>query len=522
MTHIQVASTGPAEAELDLLALLLFEGDAPDDGVDKALGGRVARAARLGDFKGKLKQTTLVYGDEGKGGATRVLLVGLGPRKGASLERVRRATGAAVGEARRLDARTLGVLGPAKLERGLDPISIAAASAEAAVLADYAFERHKTKSAQAAEPAGKKVKAKRTKATKAEAPKAKPPLRVELFAPAAAADEVANAVAIAEATNLSRDIANEPGNVVTPTVLGQQALAAGKKAGLKVKVLGPAEVKAEGMNALAAVAQGSHEPCSFIVMEHAPPKGKAAKGTVVLVGKGLTFDSGGISIKPADKMWEMKFDKCGGTAVIGAMIAVARLGLPLHVVGLVPSTENMPGGGAIKPGDVVRAANGKSIEILNTDAEGRLILADALSYAARYEPAVVIDIATLTGAVVVALGDIRAAVMGNDQPLEDALRAAGDATGELLWPLPMDDAYGEHVKGEVADVKNLGKGRDAGSIAGGWFLKHFVPEGAAWAHLDIAGTAWASSDPGKGYIGKGATGYGVRLLVELLRQRAKG
>jgi leucyl aminopeptidase len=204
------------------------------------------------------------------------------------------------------------------------------------------------------------------------------------------------------------------------------------------------------------------------------------------------------------------------------MAAVARTKLPLHVVGLVPATENMPGGGAVKPGDVVRAMNGKTIEVLNTDAEGRLILADALAYSARFEPEVVIDMATLTGAVVVALGDVRAAIMGNDDALSDALRKAGDVTGELLWPLPMDDAYGEHVKGDVADVKNLGKGRDAGSIAGGQFLKHFVPEGAAWAHLDIAGTAWGNGDSPRGYVGKGATGFGVRLVYEYLRARAEG
>lgn len=499
VTRVQLQSAEPSQQKVDILAVLLFEGDKPESALDEAAGGKAARAVRLGDFKGKLRQTALFYGEDAK--AARVLLVGLGPRKGANAERVRRAVGTAVGEARRLEVKRLGVVLPATLPAGLHQAELAAAASEAAVLADYAFDRHKTQS-------GEKLKA-------------KPELTVEVYAGKDAQAAVDRAVTVAEATNLARDLGNEPSNRVTPTVLANAARDAGRAAGFKVKVMDPEEIRRLNMNALLAVAQGSHEPARFIQMEHAP-KGKTKGGTVVIVGKGITFDTGGISIKPADKMWEMKFDKAGACAVIGLMSAVARTKLPLRVIGLTPATENMPGGGAVKPGDVVRAANGKTIEILNTDAEGRLVLADALAYSARFKPDVVIDMATLTGAVLVALGDVRAAVMGNDEGLSDALRAAGEVTGELLWPLPMDEAYGEHVKGEVADVKNLGKGRDAGSIAGGWFLKHFVPDGAAWAHLDIAGTAWASSDPGKGYLGKGATGYGVRLVYEYLRARCEG
>ncbi|MBX3467117.1 MAG: leucyl aminopeptidase [Planctomycetes bacterium] len=502
MTRVQLKANDPAQEKLDLLAVLAFEGDKPEAAIDELTGGKAARAVRLGDFKGKARQTALFYGEDGK--VARVLLVGLGPRKGATVERVRRAAGAAAGEARRLEVRRLGLALPATLPAGLHQAEVAAAAAEAAVLADYAYDRFKGQ-------AGGEPK------------KPRPELAVEVFAGKDAQAAVDRAVAVAQGANLARDLANGPANHMTPTLLASAAREAGRTHGFKVKVLDPDEMKRLGMGALLAVAQGSHEPARFIHMEHAP-KGKAKPkgGTVVVVGKGITFDTGGISIKPADKMWEMKFDKAGGCAVVGLMAALASAGLPARVIGLVPATENMPGGAAVKPGDVVRALNGKSIEILNTDAEGRLILADALAYAARFKPDVVIDMATLTGAVLVALGDVRAAVLSTDDALADALRAAGDATGELLWPLPMDDAYGEHVKGEVADVKNLGKGREAGTIAGAWFLRHFVPEGAAWAHLDIAGTAWASGDPGKGYLGKGASGFGVRLLFEYLRARCEG
>ena len=497
MTKVVIEAGSPAEARVDLLGLLLCEGEKPGPLVEEVSSGQAGRVMALGDFKGKPRQRTLLY-PQGRGGPVRVLLVGLGPRAKVDREGLRRAVGALVQEARRLKAGKLGILPPQKALPRVATDELLGAAAEAAVMADYGFDHHKSKSNDE-RPAGR--------------------LQVSLFAHRAHADAVKQAVAVAEAVNLARDLANEPGNIATPRFMAEFARKVGRTHGFKVKVIEPAEMRRLGMRALLGVAQGSEEPPRFLVLEHTP---RGARGKpVVLVGKGLTFDSGGISIKPADKMWEMKFDKCGGCAVIGAVTAAARTKLPVRVIGLVPCTENMPGGRAQRPGDVVRAMNGKSIEVLNTDAEGRLILADALSYAARYEPEVVVDVATLTGSVVIALGAERAAVMANDDGLREALERAGEATGELLWPLPLDDAYGEHVKGEVADVKNLGKGREAGSVAGGWFLRHFAPEGAKWAHLDIAGTAWASSDPGKGYLGKGATGYGVRLLYELLRERAE-
>lgn len=496
MAAVILKTTSPRTEKLDLLVLLLHGGERAPEWVDKACGGAAARAHRLGDFKGSLRQIALLYG-EAKSKAARYLLVGLGPRKTSNAEGLRRAVGRAIDEARRLESKKIGLVLGGNPPRALKGDAFAGAAAEAAVLADYEFSRHK----------GKDGASKRGK------------LSVAVFAERSARHAIDRATIVAEATNLARDLANAPGNYGTPSALAAAAQKAGRSAGFKVKVLQKAEMQKLGMGGLLGVARGSNEPPRFIQMDY-KPKGSKKTELICLVGKGLTFDSGGISLKPADKMWEMKFDKCGGCAVIGAMMAVARAKLPIRVVGLVPSTENMPGGSANKPGDVLTAMNGKTIEVLNTDAEGRLILADALAYSERFEPDAIVDFATLTGSVVVALGDVRAGLMSTHEDLSQALSRAGEATGERVWPLPMDDAYGEHVKSEVADVKNLGKGREAGSIAGGWFLRNFVPEGAPWAHLDIAGTAWNSSDPKSGYIGAGATGFGVRLAFEFLRARS--
>jgi leucyl aminopeptidase len=501
-TQVSLKSTDPLGERLDALLVLLHEKERPTAEVDAASGGAAARAIKLGDFTGEREQVTVLYG---VAKPARIALVGVGPRKTADAEALRRGVGAAVRWARKRSLKKVGVLCPARPAGKLTAGAAAAAATEGAMLAGYTFERHKSE-----EGAGGKRRAKRTAN-----------LQVIVFGERAIRPAVDQAVAVSDGANLARDLGNAPGNFGTPRALADAARKAGRAAGFKVKVLEPAAMKKLNMGGLLGVAKGSTEPPRFIEMDYSP-KGKRAGGTVVLVGTGLPFDAGGISIKPADKMWEMKFDKCGGCAVIGAMQAVAAAKLPIRVVGLVPSTENMPSGSANKPGDILQAANGKTIEVLNTDAEGRLILADALAYSARFKPDLIVDLATLTGSVMVALGDVRAAVMGTDEKLARALQDAGDAAGERLWPLPMDDDYGDQVKGEVGDVKNLGKGRLAGSIAGGWFLRNFVPEGVPWAHLDIAGTAWNSSDPGKGYIGAGATGFGVRLLFEFLRARAGG
>ena len=319
---------------------------------------------------------------------------------------------------------------------------------------------------------------------------------------------------IARADTLARNLGNQPGNVATPSYLADTARRVAAERGLACTILGPAELDAEGMRTLLAVSAGSDEEPRLIVLEHRG--GAEGEKPLVLIGKGLTFDAGGISIKPAQGMEDMKFDMCGGAAVIAAMQAIAELGVPLNVIGIVPSSENLLGGAAMKPGDIVRTHLGKTVEIVNTDAEGRLILADALSYARRFDPAAVVDCATLTGACVVALGHQASGLMGSDEALVEELRAAGERVGQRCWPLPMYDEYREQIRSDYADIKNSG-GRPAGEITAGWFLREFAGD-FPWAHLDIAGTAYG--DGKLPYQVKGSTGAPMRLLVEWVRSRA--
>jgi len=325
------------------------------------------------------------------------------------------------------------------------------------------------------------------------------------------------AEAIARGVALARDLANGPGNDVTPTRLAEAAEAIGERTGVNVTVLGPEELKAQGFGGILGVSQGSAQPPRFIIMEH----GAALNGvpTVCLVGKGITFDTGGISLKPAEKMDDMKMDMGGAAAVLGAMQAVGELKLPLHVLGLVSSAENMPSGTAYKPGDILKTLSGKTIEVLNTDAEGRIVLADALFYAQRYQPDGIIDLATLTGAITVALGSHATGIMGNDDGLAERVVRAGEATGERAWRLPLWEPYKEMVKSDIADIRNTGGSRLGGAITAAAFLAHFVGE-YPWVHMDIAGTAWTDAKP-KSYTPKGATGVGVRLLVHALRTWAE-
>jgi leucyl aminopeptidase len=317
--------------------------------------------------------------------------------------------------------------------------------------------------------------------------------------------------AIGAGQTLARGIQVLPGNVCTPTYVARTAEEIAARHGFGVIVLDKAAIVREKLGALLAVAQGSAEEPRFIALEYQG----AAGAPVVLVGKGVTFDTGGISIKPAQNMEDMKYDMSGAAAVLGTFETLGRLRPKVHVVGLIPSTENMPSGTAVKPGDVITSASGKTIEVINTDAEGRLILCDALTYAKRYQPACVLDIATLTGAIVVALGHTATGVMGTDDGLTEEVRAAGERAGERVWPLPLWDEYRELMKSDIADIKNAG-GRPAGSISAGWFLREFV-DGFPWAHLDIAGTAYTDREEATRV--KGPTGLGVRLFSEFVLAR---
>ncbi|NTU80980.1 MAG: leucyl aminopeptidase, partial [Chloroflexales bacterium] len=323
---------------------------------------------------------------------------------------------------------------------------------------------------------------------------------------------LATGQAIARGVLFARDLTNGPGALVTPAALGDEAVALGQRLGLAVTVLDKAQLGEQGFGGILTVGQGSANEPRFIVMEYGTAG--AGKPTICLVGKGLTFDSGGLSLKPADAMETMKSDMGGAAAVFGAMQAVAELKLPLHVVGLVPAAENMPSGTAYRPGDIVTTLSGKTIEVLNTDAEGRIILADGLFYAQRYRPAAIVELSTLTGAIIIALGPHAIGMMGTSQQLADRLSSAGEASAERVWQLPIWDEYHEMVKSEIADLKNLG-GRPAGSITAAAFLTAFVGD-YPFVHLDLAATAWADR-PAKPYASAGGTGAGVRLLSEFLK-----
>jgi leucyl aminopeptidase len=423
--------------------------------------------------------------------ASRLCLVGLGKRERKSEEALRVAAAAVT--------RSVG-RGP-RLAFSLDGVGIPVERAAEAVttgrlLAAYRFDRFKS-----AETRNKDAKEG----------------DLVIVAAREKAAEARQGVAIGRAVSLgartARDLGNLPGNHGTPRILAREARAMARRSGLRCQVLDEKKMAELGMGSLLSVALGSDEPPRLIILEHRPRPGLP---TVCVVGKGLTFDSGGISIKPSADMDKMRYDKCGGCATIGILEAVASLGLEVNVVGIVPSSENLPSGSANKPGDVVTAMNGTTIEILNTDAEGRLILADALCYAQRYKPELILDMATLTGAVLIGLGQHMAGMMGTDEDAMADLRKSGLETHERVWQLPLDADYAEMIKGSTTDIKNLG-GRYAGTITAAEFLRHFVGD-VPWVHLDIAGVAW--DDPKRNYNKDcGATGYAVRLVCRFLQQR---
>ncbi|MBI3004954.1 MAG: leucyl aminopeptidase [Ignavibacteriales bacterium] len=449
---------------------------------------RISPALEAGDFAGKKKDSAMVYLESGAK-TKRVLLVGLGEKKEVTLERYRRAAAFAAKRAHKLKAKTVALFLPSLLHKPHDSI---VAFAEGAFLSLYQFDKYLSKD----KDENRKVE---------EIILASDDAKVS----AAAKEALRYAQVVCEATSLARDLANAPANEIYPETLAKAAQDSAQRSGYKATVLDERKIKELGMGGVIGVCQGSARPPRFIILEYGP----ASKKPVVLVGKGVTFDTGGISIKPSANMAEMKMDMSGAAAVIGAFEAVARLKLPVHLIGLIPAVENMPSGSAVRPGDILRHFNGKTSEVDNTDAEGRLILADALAYAEKYKPAAVIDLATLTGAVVVALGHVATGMMGNDEDLMKKLKASGEQTYERVWQLPLFEEYEKLIKSDVADVKNVG-GRWAGSITAALFLKKFTGT-YNWAHLDIAGTAIL--EEAQEYIPKGGSGVGVRLLTNFLK-----
>ncbi len=494
--EILVQAVPPARVRDAGAVLLLAKGEdvvrrAGAFGPELRRQARALAARRL--FDGSAGQVqTLLSGRGGRVGA--LTLVGLGEARRVDADALRRAAATGLRAARDQGGAELTLEVPSGPGRAFEPERAAAALVEGGLLGLYRYEAHKTE----------KSRSQVTRLTLATGPRSR----------AAVRRGVARGRVLAEATNFVRDLGNEPGNVATPAWVAARAVALAEAEGLEATVLEKADMERLGMGSLLGVARGSAEPPKLVVLTYAPA-GRRRVPTVALVGKGITFDTGGISIKPAAKLEDMKFDMCGGAAVLGALAAVARLKLPLRVVGLVPLAENMPDGNAYKPGDVLKASNGVTIEVKNTDAEGRLILADALAYASKHlrpRPRALIDVATLTGACGIALGDQFAALVGNDDRLAEHLLAASRASGEPLWRLPLVDGYRRQLDSVFADVSNLGT-PGAGVQTGAAFLEKFVG-GLPWAHLDVASMAWTERDAGP--LRKGATGYGVRLLVEAL------
>lgn len=498
---ITVKKGNAVEQKTPCLVLGVFEGKYKEEQLvqfDQQVDGAFGRATRSKEFTGRNGETLLLHGGS-QALAERILLLGLGKEATFSLRSLRQVTSDAVTllAGKQLGSFLLAL--PQLPVKKTDLAERVQAITEGVLLADYRYDRY--------------------------LPKAKPgqPVSLDKIDLLISAEENLSsakaAVSVAEAIGagvcFARDLVNAPGNLKSPEYLAMQAVAMAEQVGISASLLDRRELERQGFGAMLGVAQGSEQEPYLIVLEYRG--GIETDQPIALVGKGVTFDSGGISLKPSEKMDEMKMDMGGAATVLGTMQAAAQMKLPINLVAVVPAVENMPSGTAIRPGDILTSLSGKTIEVLNTDAEGRLILADALTYVGRYQPRFVIDLATLTGACIVALGHQAAAVLGNHEGLIRQLIKAGERSGERFWQLPLWDEYADLVKSDFADVKNTG-GRGAGTITAAAFLQQFADK-YHWAHLDIAGVAWA--DQGKAGRPKGGTGFGVRALVEYLREEAK-
>ena len=495
-------SKGTIESiDTDALVVNLFEGVKKPAGatgtVDRLLDGVISQLIQEGEITGKKNETTLIH-TLNKMPASRVMVVGLGAKSKFTTDVLRQVIGTAARRLRSVNVKRVASIAHGAGIGGMESTISAQTIAEGALLGLYKFDKYKTllknrlsiDELAIVEQDDSKIKQLKEGVNKGQI--------------------------VAEATNFARDLGNEPANILTPTELADRAERMAKEVGLEYESLDRKQMEKLGMGALLAVAAGSNRPPKFIILKHiGDPKNEG--NNLALCGKGITFDSGGISIKPAEGMGAMKGDMAGGASVIGAMMAIAQIKPKINVMGIVPATENMSGGSAFHPGDVVRTMLGKTFEIISTDAEGRMVLADALAYAVEHKQKRLVDVATLTGAASVALGNLAAAIMGNDQSLIDQVIGAGENAGERFWQLPMWEEYREQIVSDIADIKNSGSGRAAGTIAGGYFIQEFAG-GVPWVHLDIA--ALARTDHEKGYIVKGHTGFPVRTLVRLAENLA--
>ncbi|MBN2590106.1 MAG: leucyl aminopeptidase [Sedimentisphaerales bacterium] len=493
-----------SKIKTDILAVGLFSDveklDSLNAMLNKALGGAIQDILKIGDFKARERACTIIYGNE-KVGAKRIMLIGLGEKGKVTLDTIRKASAVAAKKTVELKAKTLSLALHNALGKSFDLSEVGQACAEGAYYGSYSYDEFITESEDGRLGS----------------------LKVEIV------DSDSNKIknmnkgivigtVIGQAQCYSRTIANRPGNIIYPEkVAGLAKELARKSKSLTCTVFNDKQLKEKGMGGIMAVGSGSiHKPV-FIVLKHKPTSKKAnSLPTVAIVGKAITFDSGGISIKPSASMDEMKFDKSGGIAILSTMKAIAELDLPLNVYGLIPSAENLPSGSSYRPGDIITTFSGKTVEVQNTDAEGRMILCDAIAYAAKEKCDIIVDMATLTGACMVALGKHMAGLMGNDDELMKQIQKASEESGEKVWPMPSSEEYAEEMKSKIADLKNIGT-RWGGACTAAAFLKQFVGE-SKWAHLDVAGVDLISG--ATDYASEGSTGFGVRLLVAFLKNMA--
>lgn len=491
-------SSNFSQASAEALAVTIFEGENAGSGVlselDKLTGGGVSAVFKSEDFKGEKGQTALLrFSPSGKVKARAVMLFGVGKKDDHKVSDVSTASGAATRYLRTRSFKSFAFLPRCDG----DAVAIAQAAAQGAVTSQFELDKYRTKD-------------KKDKAVN------KVVVCIDDAKPADLKNGLSRGQIIGDSMNFTRDLANEPPNVLTPTEMAARAQKMAKETGLKCEILDEAKMTKMGMGSLLSVAKGSDQPSKMIVLRYTPSKSTAKKGDLLaLVGKGITFDTGGISLKPGEGMDAMKYDMSGGATVIGTMRAVAMLKPSVPVLGVVAAVENMPDGKASRPSDVVTAMNGKTVEILNTDAEGRLILADAVAYAEKQGANRIVDMATLTGAVIIALGDQNTGIMGNDEGLVKEIIAVGKENGEGFWELPLGEGYSKQIKSDIADIKNIGPRGKAGTIMGAVFIQEFIDK-AKWAHLDIAGTAWCDSV--RPHQAKGPTGVAVRTLVSLVEK----
>lgn len=495
------AEVGRAEAASEeVLVLTHYEGEAlaKQDAapLDRALGGALSKLLQSKEFEGKANEV-LLFHTQGKVSVKRLVLVGLGKRKEITIETIRQAMGTVAKRVRQAKVESFSIALPSVIPGRISWLEVAQAMVEGAILGSYRFTVYRSEAGSEQEISSMNILLPR-----------KDQLRQ-------VAEGIRRGIATAEATVFVRDLCNHPSNVLTPTRVADEARTIAKAEGITIKILEQKEMERLGMGALLGVARGSQEPPKFIILEYNGAKKKDER-PVVLVGKTITFDTGGISLKPAENMEHMKADMTGGAEVLASIRAASRLRLPLRLISILPVAENMPGGRAMKPGDIVKTLSGKTVEVQNTDAEGRLILADGLAYAMRYKPATLIDIATLTGACMVALGQFAIGMFGTDKTLKDQVRKAGQTAGERVWEMPLWEEYFEQLKSDVADMRNIG-GRGGGMITAALFLSKFVGD-CPWVHLDIASTDWSERE--RAYVPKGPTAIGTRLLVQYLIDRS--